>query len=212
MLLFLFFSGCASMRTVEKNVFQSSIPEWRVAVSPEFNYFKNIRYIENHQILNKSNNQRLRNDIDAYSFIQSSPKESSMIIRGIVLEIGETQGQYVHTDRHLYSNKYLEWGDTRLSGETYEFITQLAPPRMSNKITASLIESGYLMPKCILQIRFANIVSKNRVKHIYYWEDASDSGFSCNKKKLKNEEQTLLILEEFNKRASESFKIIQVSN
>jgi hypothetical protein len=207
-LLFFVLNGCAASRTVKNNIFESSSPKLLVQASQEFTYFKNVTYVEHHRSLR--GDRKLKNEVDTYYFFAMDPQKSHLIVKSVIVGISESEGIYAGD---LFSSKKdLEHGIAVLSDENFEFSTKLASPVMPRQIAALLQKTGYILPKCILikQFRKKDLDNRKQIKFIDYWEDATQSGYACNTWK----DETSLVagqkahLKEFNKRVSESFKVL----
>lgn len=214
--LFLYFflclavTSCAVPRTVENNTFRAAFPEFVVNVSPEIKYFGNLKSSGLHDA--SGTGAKIREETDAYFFIMPDSLRNFIVVRGVVVGITEVEPGVRYVKGHIFFGFHyiLERGTCLLSDEDYEFATYLWYPNRSQKITASLKDAGFIMPKCVLIRHQARIEYGNKIKFVDYWEDASQSGFACNKWQ---DERSLeagqkAYLNEFNKRASEAFKIV----
>lgn len=209
----LVFTGCAVSRTVKNNTFQSSSPEFIVTVSPEMKYFGNLKSSGLRDTLNTGARVRkVREETDAYWFIMAAPQKRFMIIKGVIIGIREVAPgvRYIKGDTLSSSHESLEQGICALSDDGYEFLTYLWYPNSTQKITAALKDAGFIMPKCVLIRHHQRTEYRNKIKFIDYWENAADSGYACEKW---NDGRSLevgqrIYLGEFNKRASESFKVV----
>jgi hypothetical protein len=214
-LFFLMLTSCAQVGTVTNNTFEYPLPQkWVVNISTEFTFFRNIKHVEH--IESTPLKHLLRQETDAYFFINAYPQKTGMIAKGIVLGITEVEamGMYIGY-RHDSSKSELEWGKVTLPDDKYEyeFSTKLNALVIPDRFIAALKDAGYKIPPCILTRFYGHLIYGGKSKFIYYWEDAADSGYACTawEDKWSLDQKQEAYLKEFGKRALQAFRIVNVT-
>lgn len=201
--------GCSSMEVNNNKFISTRHPYLEAKISPE------LKYLSHYKI----NEERLSNDkktsfkiiSDSFFFI---PNE---ITRGLLPQYAYVLIEEIPNGRFVqpflsYNSVVTERNIAQLGWYDFATITQVVVPDIKvDKRLQNLIEQGFKMPKCVLKRSVGRVVSyEQRYIILVYGEDASLSGYSCEKwkdlKKLTEEQKEYIT--EFDKRAMSAIEIV----
>jgi len=171
-----FLSGCAADRKVIGNTFQSDYPKLNIQIDPEFKYLDKI----NREYRGKSisGSRELRHDQEYYLFVSEGKGHEAKKILYICFDRIETS----FTDTAPENKNNLDFGVVNFSDLNFKYYKRIVRPSASSHSTKYYMDAGYIVPSCVLQNAFYVIPYKDLLITIYYVEDATPSGMSCNNK------------------------------
>jgi hypothetical protein len=198
-IILVFLYGCADAeRTVVGNSFQSSYPKLDIPIDLNFTYLGKINYTGYH----KDYYEGMRDLRSEYEFHIFVPKgKEHRIDKLMYIQIQKTETSFIDTIPQDKRN--LDFDVADLNGENYKYYIMLTTFSNANPAVKHVMDSGYVLPSCVILNSFYDFAAKNIVVSINYVEDASPSGMSCKKKYSRDElpDRQKNYLADFHKRA-----------
>jgi hypothetical protein len=201
-------SSCATStveRRVENNMFASSYPDMRIAVSPSFQYLGNI--VEKKEVPSSQPGRTLRVDSDAYIFIKPYPGQPRLQ-NILTIEIEKIESFWMSDIFFLIQNK-LDTGSLTLGDSSFIYCTWYTTPGSDSHLTRFVHEKGYFIPAGLYKeaARLHGVRGDTKVR-IMYLEDMGEGDLSKMnwKTKVGLDARQREYLEAFNERFMSAFR------
>ena len=181
------FHGCATTPTVINNTFSCPHPKMELKINPEFTYLGDFKY--SHRPKLAGGRETIREDMHAYVFISA---EDSTIKKALLIQIQSIKADertiqesvfegltVEYTTRFVDTADTLDHGVEKLGGKSFRYYERLIDINFSNPQTAYLATKGYFLPTCVFLKDFIRVFGGSNLIRLSYFEDLTDSGYSC---------------------------------
>jgi hypothetical protein len=169
-------SSCATNRKVIENTFQSDYPKLNIQIDPEFKYLEKIDRVHTRASIDQS--RQLRYDEEYYLFLSEVKKHK--INKALYIYFGRIETSYSDIEAEDKSN--LDFGVLNFDGYNFKYYKRIVRPTTASRATKYYMDAGYILPSCLLFNALYIIPYKDLWITIYYAEDATPSGMSCDNK------------------------------
>lgn len=206
--------GCHAKREFVNNSYISSFPKVKVNIDPEFSHWGTYNYVSSgSDYYEPTSSNKVNIQMELTLLVPSTIGVSRKYNKGVIIYVHQLLNQgwfYVGSALSASAKNVFNNGVIQIGGHQYEYATRLFSSNVY-QIYEQALQAGLVMPGLLLMKSYAKTYGENVRIYINYFEDIANSGIPYDRwfDKTRLVEAQYKYIEEFEKRASTAFALIQ---